>query len=367
MTIPAGLSDGGYTVSVTATDVAGNVSTPKTAAFTVDRTAPVITSTHTSVTYIKGSPAAPTTTQGWIDLYGVTATDSGVGVPATGGITVDASDVDTTTAGTYTVGFTAFDLAGNETTKYDVSYVVGFVADPTITLGSNTAFFELGTTPPADDAAWKTLFGGATTGTSGGATVTSVIVDHSAVDSAVAGSYDVVFAVTDSLGYTATATGTLVVRDTTKPVISATETELTYTDGDTKITTDAGWIAAYGAAATDSGSGIASFNVDASSVDYATAGRYVVTFTARDHAGNTETKNVNYTVAFAGAPSITLGNPVVTYEMGDDKPSSQADWIAAFDVTAETAPAPRRSRCRSIVRLWTSQHRLPRGMTWCLL
>ncbi|QIK63256.1 hypothetical protein G7068_08630 [Leucobacter viscericola] len=337
LTLPTTMAEGGYTLSVVATDVVGNVSPAATAGFAVDKTAPVIASTESSVTYVKTSPAAPTTTQGWIDLYGVTATDTGAGMPATGGITVDASAVDPTTAGSYTVTFTATDAAGNTTASFDVTYLVAYVGDPTITLGTNTAFFEMGTTPPATDAAWKALFGGVTTGTSGGATVTGVAVDTSAVDVTTRASYPVVFTVTDSLGYTASTTGTLTVRDTIAPAITTTTDTLTYQDGDTQIDNDQDWITAYGATASDTGSGVASLTVEAGSVDYTTAGTYVVTFTATDNAGNTSTKTVNYTIAFAGAPSITLGNTPVVYEMGGTKPKTEQDWIDLFDATAAAA------------------------------
>lgn len=337
LTLPASLADGGYTLSVTATDLVGNVSAAATTGLKVDTTAPVIASTETTVSYVKSSPAAPATAQGWIELYGVTATDTGAGMPATGGITVDATAVDPTTAGNYTVYFTATDAAGNTTAAYDVTYVVAYVADPTITLGTNSVFFEMGTTPPADDTAVTVLFGGVTTGTSGGATVASVTVDASVVDYDTAGSYPVAFTVTDSLGYTATATGTVTVRDTIAPVITTTADALSYADGDTQIATDADWIAAYGAAATDSGSGLASLTVSAGSVNYESAGTYQVTFTATDHAGNVSTKHVTYTVAFAGSPSITLGNDPAVYEMGDTQAASQQDWIELFDAEATTA------------------------------
>ncbi|QIK63292.1 hypothetical protein G7068_08835 [Leucobacter viscericola] len=337
VTIPGSLADGAYTLAVAATDLVGNVSAVKYTAFSVDKTAPAVASTATSVTYAKGSPAAPTTAAGWIALYGVTASDAGSGMPAGGGITVDSSAVKTGTAGTYTLKFTATDAAGNATASYNVSYVVAYVGDPTISLGSNAAFFEMGTTQPANDAAVKALFGGVTTGTSGGATVASVAVDASAVNYAVAGPYAVVFTVTDSLGYTASVTGTLTVRDTIKPTIASTSTALTFHEGDAQVSDEAGWIAAFGATAADSGSGLASLTADASAVNYATAGTYLVVFTATDNAGNTQTKSVTYTVAFAGAPAITLGNDPVVYEMGDTKPASKADWIALFDAKATTA------------------------------
>jgi uncharacterized repeat protein (TIGR01451 family) len=340
VTIPGSLAEGGYTLAVTATDVIGNVSPEVSKAFAKDVTAPAISATA-SVTYAKGSPATPTSAAGWIALFAVTATDAGLGMAATNPITVDASAVDAAHAGTYRVVFTATDKAGNQSTK-NVDYVVGYVADPLITLGQNAATFEMGATAPANDAAWKALFGGVTATTSGGTVLSpvtaTVAVDASAVNLAVPGSYSVVFTVTDSLGYTSTVTGALTVQDTTKPVITTSKTSIDFVDGDAQVTTDAGWITAYGAAASDTGgTGVASLVVDASSVNYAIAGNYAVTFTATDIAGNIGTKAVNYVVKFAGAPQITVGNDPVTHEMGDTKPATNADWIALFDAAATTA------------------------------
>lgn len=335
--IPETLADGAYTFSYTAIDLVGNVSDPAISVFNVDTTAPELASVETTVSYVKTSPAAPTTSQGWIDLFGVTAADAGAGMPASGGITVDASDVDPETAGSYTVSFTATDAVGNVSEAYEVTYVVAFVADPTITLGSNSVFFEMGETAPADDAEWQSLFGGVTTGTSGGATAEGVAVDVSAVDAATLGSYPVVFTVTDSLGYSAQVTGTFVVRDTIAPVITTSTDAITYVDGDTQVSADADWIAAYGAAATDSGSGLASLTVDAGSVNYAAAGVYAITFTATDNVGNTSTKTVNYTVAFAGAPTITLGNDPAVYEMGTQRPDLLHPWTDLFQAEVTTA------------------------------
>nr|WP_243848729.1 Ig-like domain-containing protein [Lysinibacter cavernae] len=337
ITLPGSLADGAYTLSVTATDLVGNVSAPAISGYAIDRTAPVL-SGETSVTFAKGDEPAPTGSQGWIDLFAVTAQDGGSGLPVSDGITVDASSVDQTVAGTYTVTFTATDAAGNTSTAFEAEYVVAYVADPTIVLGATTAFHELGSATPTDEAAVKTLFGGVTTAASGGASVASVTVSTGDVEYSVLGSYPVVFTVTDSLGYTAEVTGTLTVRDTIAPQISVTTESITYVEGDAQLTDNAAMIAAFGAVATDSGSGIASFSVDAAAVDYNRAGAYAVTFTATDSAGNTATQTVTYTVAFAGSPSVLLGNTPATYEMGDTLPANSAEWVELFEATASTAP-----------------------------
>ncbi len=342
VTIPAGLADGGYRVVSSASDVVGNTSGESSVVFAVDKTAPTVSTTAPAVTYAKGSPAVPTTAQGWMTLFGVTAADAGVGMPATGGVTVDASAVNPTTAGTYTVTFTGTDAAGNAATPVAVTYTVAYVGDPTITLGRTAANYEMGAAHPATDAVWKALFNGVTTTTGAGASVASVTVDSAAVDYTVQGTYPVIFTVTDSLGYTATVTGQLTVQDTTKPVLTTTNTDVTFTQGGSPVTTDAGWIAAYGVAASDAGSGMPTTALNgitvSQSVDYATAGSYPVVFTATDNAGNISTVQVTYVVAFAGAPTVTLGNAQVVFEMGATRPATTAEWVALFNAQASSAP-----------------------------
>ncbi len=339
--IPASLADGSYSLVVTDTDQAGNASVEASTPFVIDKTAPVLTAANSLVTFAKGSSPTPTTAAGWIALFGITASDTGVGLPAAGGITVNSSAVVAGTAGDYAVTFTGTDAAGNATaTPTSVTYRVAYAGDPTISLGALSAHYEMGTSHPADDAAWKTLFGGVTTTTGPGATVQSVTRDSSAVDFAVAGTYPVVFTLTDSLGYPATATGQLTVRDTTKPTVAATTTEIRYKDGDSKLVTDADWIASFGITATDNGSGVPAgggIAVASNPVDYTTAGSYSIVFSATDNAGNVSQKTVTYVVEFAGAPTVTLTNLSSTFEMGAKRPATDADWIALFDASAKTA------------------------------
>lgn len=337
--IPADLADGSYLMVVTATDAVGNVSPQSTAMFSIDKTAPVISTTTTRHTYVNGL-TVPADATAWIALYGATAED-GTGVGVDGAITVDATAVETA-AGSYPVVFTATDLVGNVST-YTVAYDVAYVGDPTVLLGTSSIQLEQGTTAPTEQEL-KDLFQQTAAAADPSATIASVTVDASAVNMAIAGSYPVVFRATDSLGAVSAAkTGTVVVKDTIAPTLGLAVTDATYRRGDTQVTTPAAWIALFQPTATDTGAGMPAtgtlgITVDATAVNYAVSGTYPVRVTATDNAGNATTVTANYTVAYSGDPTIALGNSTVTHELGEAQPAANsAEWVALFAATGTAA------------------------------
>ncbi len=128
---------GVYTITYTATDVAGNSSTATRTVNVTDQTAPVITVTGTN-------PASVTQGSTYTD-EGATATDN-VDTAVT---VITSGSVDTNTVGTYTITYTATDVAGNSsiaTRTVNVSAVVhgggggggGGYITPTVTPSSTT-------------------------------------------------------------------------------------------------------------------------------------------------------------------------------------------------------------------------------------
>ena len=110
---------GTYTITYTATDASGNVGTATRTVTVEDTTAPVITVTTGTDTIEQGAT--------WTDA-GATAD--------TGETVVVSGSVDTNTAGTYTVTYTATDASGNAGTA---TRTVTILAIPSVTnvLGSN--------------------------------------------------------------------------------------------------------------------------------------------------------------------------------------------------------------------------------------
>ena len=121
-----------------------------------------------------------------------------------------------------------------------------------------------------------------------GATATDVIDESvtvtitGSVDSDTAGTYTVTYTATDVSNNVGTATRTVMVVDTTAPVITVTGANPTTVEQGA-IYTDAG------ATATDTVDGSVTV-VTTGSVDTATAGTYILTYTATDNAGNVATK-----------------------------------------------------------------------------
>ena len=124
--------------------------------------------------------------------------------PASATIAVDSSDVDYSTAGTYTVLVTATDPSDGFVSD-PVEVVVQVLPAPTLTLSNTSASF-----PAADSLAQDDVLNalGASLDVSG-----SISVDLSTVRTRVPGSYQVTVKGTDDNGFTTTQTATVVITD----------------------------------------------------------------------------------------------------------------------------------------------------------
>lgn len=143
---------------------------------------------------------------------GATASDN-IDGDLTAAIDIDASAVDTTTPGDYTVSYSVTDAAGNQATA-NRTVTVADLADttpPVITLlGDNPQVITVG-------SAYMEL-GATATDNIDGDLSTAIVIDSSAVNTAVAGSYSVTYDVTDAAGNAATtATRTVTVQAAPPP------------------------------------------------------------------------------------------------------------------------------------------------------
>jgi hypothetical protein len=139
---------------------------------------------------------------------GATATDN-VDGNITASIVIDASAVDTSTVGSYTVTYNVMDAAGNAATEVTrtVNVVVPDTVPPVITLvGDNPQFITTGTA--------YTELGATATDVVDGDISGSIVIDSSAVDTSTAGNYSVTYDVSDSSGNAAvTVIRTVTVED----------------------------------------------------------------------------------------------------------------------------------------------------------
>jgi len=153
----------------------------------------------------------------------------------------------------------------------------------------------------------------------------SVVVNTSGIVGESAGVYTLTYTAQDSAGNTATSTRTITVADTIAPVISLV--------GAAQINHELGspYMDA-GATAIDSVDGTLSITTSGYVAD--SAGTYILTYTAQDNAGNSETLTRTVTVADTIAPAISLvGSAQINHKLGTPYIDAGATAIDAVDGT----------------------------------
>ena len=304
---------GTYTLTYSAVDKAGNRATkqrtikviPKKI---VDQTPPIIT--------LKGSTLI-TIEQGtsYRDA-GATATDNIDGIVK---VTTQGR-VDSSKVGTYTLTYSAVDKAGNRATKQrTIKVIPKKIIDktpPIITIsGQKSITIEQGT--PYRDAGAT-----ATDNIDGVVKVTT----EGSVNSSKVGSYTLIYRAVDKAGNRATQQRTIkVTPDKTPPVITLigksfvkSEQTIEFVDGkysrkgkQQKIYKD------LGATAKDNIDGVVSVVTDGT-VDNSTRGTYILTYSAKDKAGNSASAKRTVQVVYDNTPPVItlLGNSYITITLG---------------------------------------------------
>ena len=255
-----------YTVVYSVSDSSGNAADQKTRTVVVsDTTEPVITLIGENINHEQGMP--------YTDL-GATALDN-IDGDITSLISVE-NNVDSDTAGTYTVVYSVSDNSGNAADQKTRLVVVSDTTKPVITIMGGDIAHEQGT--PYTDL-------GATALDNIDGDITLSITVESDVDSDIAGTYTVIYSVSDSSGNAADQkTRTVAVSDTTKPVINLigdSEIDLLIDD----IYVDSG------ATALDNIDGdITNQIITFNPVNTSDFGTYIVTYNVQDSSGNEATE-----------------------------------------------------------------------------
>jgi hypothetical protein len=260
-------------LTYTATDASGNAATAVTRTVTVgDATAPVITLVGAaSISHQQGTA--------YTDA-GASASDA-----VDGSVSVTTSGtVDVATAGIYRLTFSATDAAGNAATAVTRTVTVADNAAPVITLiGAVSVSHEQGTAYTDAGASASDVVDGAVAVTTTGT-----------LNTAVAGTYTLTLTATDSAGNSAVSYRTVVVADTTRPVITLI--------GDASVSVNVG--GSYndaGASAADTVDGVITSSITTvNPVNTSAAGAFTVTYNVSDAAGNSATE-VTRTVTVTAA------------------------------------------------------------------
>ncbi|MFH0766546.1 MAG: immunoglobulin-like domain-containing protein [Bacillota bacterium] len=257
--------------------------------------------------------------QGVVDpefLIGITAEDNADGI-LTDSITVDDSEVDYDVIGTYTVYYSVSDSAGNLALVEAVIIIRAETVDPVIE-GAANLVFGLDTLDP------DYLVGLSATDNFDGELTSSIMVDASAVNFAVEGTYPIIYTVTDAAGNSSSITIQVQVKDMVAPIITGTR-NLTF-----EVHSDPNFLWK-DIVATDNidGDVLADIVIDSSQVDTTLLGTYPLTYTVTDSSGNSTSVTVDITIADRTKPVI-YANLVIYYLEGDDDPDYLAG-VTAID------------------------------------
>ena len=290
---------GSYVVTYDVTDSSGNP------AVQVTRTVDVVDTTVPVISLVGANPQTVEVGSPYVEL-GATALDNYDG-DLTGSIVIDATAVDTSTLGSYSVTYDVTDSSGNPAVQVTRTVNVVDTTVPVISLvGANPQTVEVGSPYVELGATALDNYDGDISG--------SIVIDASGVDTSTLGSYVVTYDVTDSSGNPAVqVTRTVNVVDTTIPVITLV--------GANPQTVEVGSpYVELGATATDNYDGdiSGSIVIDATGVDTSTLGSYVVTYDVTDSSGNpavTVTRTVDVVDTTVPVISLVGANPQ-TVEVG---------------------------------------------------
>ncbi len=287
---------GTYSVVYTATDGHNNTSTATRTVIVEDTTAPVITLTGSQTITIERYAE-------YVD-QGATTDD------AAETTLTSSSTVNTDVVGTYSVVYTATDGHNNTSTatrtvivEDTTAPVITITGSQTITIERYAEYVDQGAT--TDDAAETTL------------------TSSSTVNTDVVGTYSVVYTATDGHNNTSTATRTVIVEDTTAPVITIT--------GSQTITIER--YAEYVDQGATTDDAAETTLTSSSTVNTDVVGTYSVVYTATDGHNNTSTATRTVIVEDTTAPVITItGSQTITIE----RYAEYVDQGATTDDAAET-------------------------------
>ncbi len=309
---------GVYYVTYTVSDSAGN-KTEKKRTVNVNQLADTI---PPLITLLGDNPMELNVGDAYIEP-GATAEDN-IDGDLTSGITIDDSEVITTQEGIYRVYYAVSDAAGNKANKTRV-VAVGDVVDtiaPVVTInGPNPLNLVIGDTYTEQGASAIDNFDG---------DITDKIETIGSVNTSVAGTYGILYQVTDSQGNKGSATRTVNVSSPGTPVITLKgDNPMNLSVGDTYVEP--------GATANDAEDGdLTDSIVITGTVNTSIAGTYGVLYQVTDSDTNTGSATRTVNVSSSGKPTITLlGDNPMNLIVGDtyDEPGATATDPEDGDLT----------------------------------
>jgi len=269
-----------YTVTYSATDLAGNIGTAIRNVIVEDNFAPVIT-------LVNGDPG----TTDYTVERGTTYVDPGATTDTGELVTINTSGLNMAVSGNYTVTYSATDADDNIGTTSRIVKVRDTNA-PVITLVNG----DQGTTDYTVERGTTYVDPGATTDT--GELVT---INTSGLNMAVSGNYTVTYSATDADDNIGTAIRNVIVEDNFAPVITLVNGD----PGTTDYTVERGTTYVDPGATADTGETV---TINTSQLNMAVSGDYTVTYSATDADDNIGTTSRTVKVRDTTDPVITLAN-----------------------------------------------------------
>ncbi len=311
----------------TVTDEAGNSATCQAVYNIVDTTMPTIDveATNPVENCMEGNDLSFIA---WLESNGAAEASDGCGEPLTwsndwnGTIPTGCSGMTT-----ITVSFTATDECGNAATT-DGVFTITDMTPPTISAPADLVLECAGSDNEGIVANWLT-----TASTNDDCSEVSVINNYSSLPATCNTPVVVTFTATDACANVSTATATITLVDTQKPIIMAPPVDLIVDCSDPDITTlISDWEA-------DFGGGIAVDNCDANvTITFIPAGPTVLcggssdtqyTFTAEDDCGNLIVEYANLIITDSTGPMLTLPTANNTAECDADVDGFRDTWLAS--------------------------------------
>src|SRR5436309_666850 len=290
---------GAHTITVTATDAAGNSAICATTFTVNDTTAPTVSCpAPTKIGRAAGRQAVVPNVLG-----GVTASDNCSG---SAGITLSQSPAAGTLVGlgAHTITVTATDEAGNSATCA-TTFTVNDTTVPTVSCPAPTSASADGSC----QAAVPNVLGGVTASDNCSATNGITLSQSPAAGTLVGlGAHTITVTATDEAGNSATCTTTFTVSDTTVPAVSCPAPTSASADGSCQATVPD---VLGGVTVSDSCSATNAITLSQSPAagSLVSPGVHTITVTATDEAGNSATCSTIFTVIDTTAPSVSCPAP----------------------------------------------------------
>ena len=314
---------GTHTITWKADDGNGNIITAAQTITITDTTKPVIV-------LLGDNPQTVEFGTAYTELNATATDEVDDDIKLTARIVADANAVDTGTVGDYTVTYTVSDKATNAATPEIRTVIVTDTAAPDITAPNTYTTEATATLTPLD----RSDYGIATSGDD-----TADITDD-APDAFPLGATTITWRATDTNTLFSTATQTITITDTTKPVIALLGTNPQTVEFGS-VYTDPG---ATATDAVDDNDELTIRIAAVSTVDTGTVGDYTITYTVSDKATNAATPVLRMVIVTdTAAPDITAPNTYTTEATDTLTPLDRSDYGIATsgDDTADiTDDAP---------------------------